>query len=60
MTLTFKLVLDMMVLRGDSLTMGAGGLNNPWGDHKILLTIFRGDHKISGVSYGDHKIKFDR
>ncbi len=41
-----------------ALTVGAGGLKNPWGDHKILLPIFRGDHKISGFSLGE--VQFDR
>ncbi len=34
--------ITISLLRGDSLTMGGGGLKNPWGDHKILLPIFRG------------------
>ena len=37
---------------GDSLTMGAGGLKNPWVDYKRLLPIFKGDLKISGGSIG--------
>ncbi len=54
-------MIEAVYFRGDSLTMGGGGLKNPWGDHKILLPIFRGDHRISGVyNRGDHKIKFDR
>ena len=41
----------LMILRDISLTIGAGGLMNRWGDHSFLVPYFGRDHSIPDPIY---------